>query len=59
MAVLLAAKDFARFERAAVCLHGRFELEAKRLTVAQLALAALTALEWRPWTPTRPAGLRS
>src|SRR5262245_61110013 len=46
LAVLIARDDPARYDRAAVRWHGRLELEAKRLSVAesQLALAALASV---------------
>jgi hypothetical protein len=46
LAVLIAREDPARYDRAAVRWHGRLELEAKRLSLAesQLALGALASL---------------
>jgi hypothetical protein len=46
LTVLLGEEGGSRFERAAVRWHGRLELEAKLLTIAEseLALAALSAL---------------
>jgi hypothetical protein len=46
LCVLIAEMQPARFERAAVRWHGRLEVEAQLLTLAesQLALAALSAL---------------
>jgi hypothetical protein len=46
LTLLIAEDDRARFERAALRWHARFELETKSLTLAesQLVLAALAAV---------------